>query len=73
MDSVPGWYSENMLEFIKDDLKHIYNKINEKDKSKLEVMGDERIKIVYSTFIEICLRINDKCIHPDLIWLKYNK
>ena len=77
MDSVPGWYVNNMLDFIKDKdgLYNYYSKLNERGQGilnkKIEIK--ERVNLYYSTFIEICFRLNKQCIHPDLIWLRYNK
>ena len=77
MDSVPGWYVNNMLDFIqdKDGLNSFYSSLDEDSQkvinNKLKIK--ERVNLYYSTFIEICFRLKDSCIHPDLIWLRYNK
>jgi hypothetical protein len=77
MDPVPGWYVNNMLDFIKDKdgLLSYYNKLNIDQKETLEnkVNQKDRANLFYSTWIEICLRLKKNCIHSDLIWLKYNK
>jgi hypothetical protein len=80
MDPVPGWYINNMLDFIKDKegLYSIYSKLSEKQKERIiekstKGKNKERVNLFLSTFIEISLRINKSCVHPDIIWLRYNK
>lgn len=81
MDPVPGWYINNMVDFIKDKegLHSIYSKLSEKQKGKINEKSTnkgknkERVNLFLSTFIEISLRINKSCVHPDIIWLRYNK
>ena len=81
MDPVPGWYINNMLDFIqdKDGLYLIYSKLNEKQKEKINEKSKnrgrnkERVNLFLSTFIEISMRINKTCVHPDIIWLRYIK
>ena len=77
MDPVPGWYVNNMLDFIKDPdgLLSSYNQLNVDQKKMIDnkLNQKERANLFYSTWIEVCLRLKKHCIHPDLIWLKYNK
>ena len=77
MDSVPGWYVNNMLDFIKDKdgLNSFYSRLNEDSQTVLnnKLKIKERVNLYYSTFIEICFRLKNTCVHPDLIWLRYNK
>ena len=77
MDSVPGWYINNMLDFIKDKdgLQTFYSQLDEDSKKVLDkkLNVKERVNLYYSTFIEICFRLKGNCVHPDLIWLRYNK
>ena len=80
MDPVPGWYVPNMYDFIKskEGLLSVYNKLTEQSQKKIEKLQQKmdkkeegKIKNTYSIFIELSLRHQNRCIHPDLIWLKY--
>ena len=79
MDPVPGWYVPNMYDFIidKKGLLSFYSGLKEKYQRKLNALKENPkneeglTKIIYSSFIELCLRHKGGHIHPDLIWLKY--
>lgn len=80
MDPVPGWYINNMIDFIKDKdgLGSIYAKLTDDQQKDIEKKNSkgrnkERVNLFLSSFIEISLRIKNNCVKSDLIWLRYNK
>jgi hypothetical protein len=63
-----AWIGESTYEFIIDEFSDILNTLDPKHKKSLE---DKTAKRDYVCFIELCLRIKNKYIQNDLIFMKY--
>ena len=73
-DPIPGWMNDAPLNFIKEELKHHWERY--KDKINLEAKQNEKNvknknKKKYVFLIELCLRLDNSCVQNDLIFMKY--
>ena len=63
-----AWIGESTYQFIIDEFSDILDSLKPEIR---ETLKTKNIKRDYVCFIELCLRIKNKCIQNDLIYMKY--